>query len=162
MDDSIFVHYFLLAQVKLMFLLMVVSLLGTIYDYSRMVWAEKHRVRVKISGVVPSEDEMNQGESLVLSAANSSRREVTLLGAGLRLADGSELEFVQPDFSFPRTLDALGRCTIAIDSSYLLLAIQHRGCMHKPRFVGYVKDEKEHVYESKPFILTPRVLAFAG
>jgi len=48
--DEFMARYFVLLRPKIMFLLMVVSALGTIFYYSRSVRAEKHPGRVAISG----------------------------------------------------------------------------------------------------------------
>lgn len=152
--DGFIARYFVLLQVKTMVLLMVISAIGAIFDYSRWVWAEKNRVRVAISGAVPP-DEKDHGAALSLCAINRSRKEIRLVDAGLRLADGSELEFLRPATSFPCMLDASGRCTSTIDSTYMLRAMEYRRHGQILKFRGYVKDDAGSIYESKPFIIKP-------
>jgi hypothetical protein len=152
--DSFIVHPYVMLQAQLMFVLMMVALLGTIYDYTRWALTEKHRVRVVISEESVS---VRDRTPLLLFARNTTAKEVRLVNAGVRLPNGSAVQLSIPGMSFPFTLGGLGRCTSAIDSPYLQQAVRHRGYDRKVKLIGYVTDDAGTIYRSKPFIYWAKV-----
>jgi len=93
--DEFMARYFVLLQMKTIFILMVISALGTLFDYSRWVWAEKHRVRVAISGALlpDHKDDKKAREQPCLCLPLTPVAKSLVSRCGLAARDGSELEF---------------------------------------------------------------------
>jgi len=99
--------------------LILIPLVGGTIDYMCQAWKEHHQLRIAITEASAAlGDGRTKCARLVLSALNTTRHEVKLVSAGVRLPDGTGLQLSE-GLLFPCTLCAFGGCESNIDSFYL-------------------------------------------